>query len=307
MSNNFEIIGKVLNINKGEDFLNVNIQNRGGEQQNIKVEDISTELIIGRVYKFTGEVVYNELRDKNFNLAHVVEDLSNLDDKEQMYKYYSNFFKSAPVKLEKLTKDIESAINGMKNETIKIITSEIYKRYKDKFYTHPAGTKYHHAYIGGLAYHTATMLDIAKRLLKVYTFLDEDLLIAGVILHDIEKTNEITGVDGEYTVEGLLVGHINMIISTIDEVAKEKGLSGKEEVMCLKHLMLSHHGIPQFGSPKKPQMAEALLLWYIDTIDAKLCVVGEELKTTPHGEFTQNIFVADKSKFYKPNYTRKKK
>lgn len=303
MSNkSFEIIGKAINENKGDNFLNVNIQDRGGNQVNIKISNINEEIVIGRIYRFRGEIKYNEQKEKTYYEANDILDISYLEDKEKMYKYYENFFKLNKIDFNKIRKNIEDEIEKIKNETIKIITSEIYYEYKEKFYTHPAGVKLHHAYVGGLSYHTKTMLEAAKRMTLIYPFLNRDLLVAGVILHDIEKVNEITGVDGEYTKEGLLIGHINMLVSKIDLVASRKGLEDTEEVLCLKHMILAHHGIPQFGSPKRPQLAEALILWYVDTIDSKISVIGEELSNTIPGSFTQNIFVADRVKYYRPKF-----
>jgi 3'-5' exoribonuclease len=85
----------------------------------------------------------------------------------------------------------------------------------------------------------------------------------------------------------------------IDRVAHELGFQDTEEVLMLKHMIISHHGQYNFGSPKKPQTGEALLLWFIDTIDSKFTVLGDTLEDTADGTFTQMISVMDKMKFYK--------
>ena len=299
----FKIIGKVDNINETKLYKNVDVIDKDGQKFNIIIpKDLKIDK--SRIYEFSGSVDKKPEKDKLYFTSDKVLDITEFSDKELVYKYYSNFFEKAPVDLKKLNIDIKEEINKFKNKIIKDIVLKIYTEYEDKFITHPAGTKFHHAYIGGLLYHTHTMMEMAKKILKVYKFLDNDLLIGGVIIHDIEKVNEITGVDGEYTVEGQLLGHINMGIVKIDKVSKELGYDNTEEVLCLKHLILSHHGIPNFGSPKKPQMAEAMILWYIDTIDSKICVVGEELENTKPGEFTNPIFVADKTRMYKPKFNK---
>ncbi len=299
----FKIIGKVENINETEHYKNVDVIDKDGQKFNII---ISPDTIVEkfRVYEFLGKIDKKPEKDKLYFNASDVLDITFYKDKELMYKYYSNFFKKAPVDLKKLNIDIKDEINKFKNKVIKDIVLKIYTEYENKFISHPAGTKFHHAYIGGLLYHTHTMMEMAKKILKVYDFLDNDLLVGGVIIHDIEKVNEITGVDGEYTTEGQLIGHINMGAIKIDSIARELGYLEKEEVMCLKHLILSHHGIPNYGSPKKPQMAEAMILWYIDTIDSKICVIGEELEITKPGEFTNPVFVADKTRMYKPKFSK---
>src|SRR5690606_28018425 len=161
-------------------------------------------------------------------------------------------------------------------------------------------TKFHHAYIGGLAYHTLTMLKLVDAMLMVYDYLNKDLLYAATILHDISKVDEISGVDGEYTTEGLLLGHLVMASIEIDKAATSLGLDQTEEVLLLKHLIVSHHGQLNFGSPKKPQTGEALLLWYIDSIDSKFTELKSALESTKSGEFTQSLAVLDKMRFYKP-------
>ena len=85
----------------------------------------------------------------------------------------------------------------------------------------------------------------------------------------------------------------------IEAMAKELGYAECEEVLFLEHMLISHHGQPQFGSAKKPMTAEALVLWYIDTIDSKFRVLGEELEKTESGTYTDSIGVLDRSKFYK--------
>ena len=122
--------------------------------------------------------------------------------------------------------------------------------------------------------------------------------IAALLIH-MAKIDEISGVDGEYTKEGLLIGHLVMETVEVDEVARKLGYEGTEEALMLKHMMISHHGQLHYGSPKKPQIGEALLLWFIDTIDSKFTVLGETLDQTADGTFTQMVGVLDRMRFYK--------
>ena len=145
---------------------------------------------------------------------------------------------------------------------------------------------------------------MVDQFVNIYPFLNKDLLNGGIILHDISKIKEMTGVDGEYTKEGLLIGHIVMQTIEIFEVAKELGYQDEEEVLLLEHMIVSHHGQLNFGSPKRPQIAEALALWFFDTIDSKFSVLESEMKLTKVNDFTVNIPVIDKTRFYKHKLTK---
>ena len=158
----------------------------------------------------------------------------------------------------------------------------------------------HHAYVGGLAYHCIGMLHLAEGFIENYPYLDRSYVYAGIMLHDIGKAIELTGiVHTEYSVKGQLLGHLVLGAIEIGSAAKDLGYQDKDECMLLEHMLISHHGVPQFGSAKKPMTAEALVLWYIDTIDSKFRVLGEELSKTESGKFTDGIGVLDKSKIYK--------
>ena len=158
----------------------------------------------------------------------------------------------------------------------------------------------HHAYVGGLVHHCLSMLHLADAFIANFSYLNKDYLYAGIILHDIGKATELDGVvDTAYSLEGQLIGHLVIGAIDIANAAKELGYEGAEEVLLLKHMLISHHGLPQFGSAKKPMTPEALALWYIDTIDSKFRVLGTELEKVEKGSFTENIGVIDKMKIYK--------
>lgn len=140
----------------------------------------------------------------------------------------------------------------------------------------PAGIRNHHAYIGGLLDHVVTMLDVADRIAPLYPALNREVLMMGVFLHDIGKTRELSAdtVFG-YTDEGQLVGHIDLGVEMLTEkVQRVPDLTGepfpRELLLRLKHLIVSHHGSYEFGSPRLPMTPEAIALHYIDNLDAKL-------------------------------------
>ena len=139
----------------------------------------------------------------------------------------------------------------------------------------PAAKKFHHSYLGGLLEHTLSVCRLALLVAEHYPELNRDLLLAGAFLHDIGKVKELgaaTSID--YTDEGRLIGHLSLGVSMVDEkLAAMEDFSG-EIALRLKHLILSHHGEYEFGSPKKPAFLEAFALHLIDDLDAKMNGLG---------------------------------
>jgi 3'-5' exoribonuclease len=148
----------------------------------------------------------------------------------------------------------------------------------------PAGIRNHHAYIGGLLEHVVTLLDAAERLLPIYPELDHDLLLSGIFLHDIGKVRELSfGRAFAYSDEGQLVGHIVIGVEMLNEkVARVPDLTGEpfpgELLLRLKHMILSHHGTYEFGSPRLPMTPEAVALHYLDNFDAKVHSFSRDIR-----------------------------
>ncbi len=157
----------------------------------------------------------------------------------------------------------------------------------------PAAVRYHHAYRGGLLEHIVTMLEIAERIAPLYPQLDADLLFAGILLHDIGKLDELSYHGAfQYTDEGELVGHLVQGVELLNEKIREveeqtRRTFPKELAMRLKHMIISHHGSLEFGSPKVPRTMEALALHLIDNLDAKLAAFQEELRGEGRGSWTE--------------------
>jgi len=158
------------------------------------------------------------------------------------------------------------------------------EHFMGKFTTAPAGIKNHHAYRGGLLAHVVSLMEVCRVVAPLYPELDSDLLLLGAFLHDAGKIDELT-YDREfgYSDEGQLIGHVVMIISTVeDKVAESERLSQEkfpaELLLRLKHLIISHHGEYEFGSPKLPMTLEAIALHLLDNLDAKLYSVAQILK-----------------------------
>jgi 3'-5' exoribonuclease len=159
-----------------------------------------------------------------------------------------------------------------------------------KFMTAPAGVKNHHAYRGGLLAHVVSLMEVSRVVAPLYPELDADLLLMGAFLHDAGKIDELV-YDRElgYSDEGQLIGHVIMVLGTLeDKVAESERLSGEkfpaELLLRLKHLIVSHHGEYEFGSPKLPMTLEAIALHLLDNLDAKLYSVSQLLKEDAGGD-----------------------
>ena len=214
----------------------------------------------------------------------------------------ADFIKAAPEKGEDMYSFVIGKANAMKDDDLKAICVEFLGRNREKLLYYPAAQKNHHAELAGLLYHIKRMIVTAEKLCEVYSHLNKDLVIAGVILHDIEKVNEIEanefGIASGYSFEGQMLGHIVQGIISINKMAEELGVSNEKTVM-LEHMMLAHHYEPEFGSPKKPLFPEAEILHYIDIIDARMYDMQEALDATEPGEFSERVWTLDNRKLYK--------
>ena len=214
----------------------------------------------------------------------------------------TDFMEKAPISKEELEAEIDQTIFDMRNKNIRSIVRAFIERYNQEFFVYPAAATIHHAFISGLAYHTVTMLRIAKSLSAIYPELNKDLLYGGVILHDIGKIHEFTSAtDTTRSRNGNLLGHIPIMTSEIQEVAKALAIEkDSEEVALLQHMVLAHHGKPEWGSARTPLIQEAEILHMIDNIDAKMNTMTRMLEKTKSGEFTEKMFALDNRSFYKP-------
>ncbi|MBE6038502.1 MAG: HD domain-containing protein [Anaerofustis stercorihominis] len=196
----------------------------------------------------------------------------------------------APFPSIKMYDKIVSVLKQIEDDDIRTITLYLFESNKEKLLYYPAAKSYHHAVRGGLLYHTFTMLRGAAQLLEIYTFLNKDLVYAGVALHDIGKIKEMIsseyGAATDYSVEGNLLGHIITTICDI-ELAADKLNIRNEKVTLLKHMILSHHQLAEYGSPKPPMFAEAELVHYLDVLDARMNQFEKTVNTQGVGTFNR--------------------
>lgn len=292
-----KIIAKVNAINTSDGMYNVSV-NDTVSSFNIKVNpELGYTFKIGNVYEFN---CYRNEASERVSYTLVESRDINQFDIETKEIVLRKFYSSSPIDSKEAKTEIEKYIAKIENKVIHDITLALITKHQDEFYIYPAASRMHHAYVGGLAYHSIGMLHLADGFIENYPYLNKDYIYAGILLHDIGKTIELSGVvNTEYSLKGQLLGHLVLGAMQIEAIAKELGYSECEEVLFLEHMLISHHGQPQFGSAKKPMTAEALVLWYIDTIDSKFRVLGEELEKTESGTYTDSIGVLDRAKIYK--------
>lgn len=290
--------GRIRAINSSDGMFNLLTTLPDKTDVNIKTEQKNTDIKIGYIYKM--KVVKNTNSERNVYYLVEHEQVSKMENIEEMNMAYRLFDTTCPYDLEELRTRINVYVESIDNEIIYNITKALLDENEKAFYIFPAAQRFHHNYVGGLAYHTLGMLDLADSFLANYSYLDKDYLYAGIILHDMGKVKEFSGVENtEYKVEGQLLGHLVIGGLEIDRKALELGYQDTEEAMLLKHMVISHHGQPIYGAARKPQTPEATLLWYIDTLDSKFRVLGEVMAKVEPGTFSDQVAVMDKVKFYK--------
>lgn len=212
------------------------------------------------------------------------------------------FIKSAPEKISDMKEEVNQYVFEILNPTWNRIVRYLLKKWDKRFFEYPAGKSNHHAVRGGLAYHTVSMLRVAKAIADNYPQVDRSLLYAGCILHDMGKVLELTGPAAtQYTTEGNLIGHLVLIDEQIMLSAQELKIDlSSEDLLLLRHLVLSHHGKFEYGSPKLPALLEAELVHRIDDLDASVYAITNALQHTRPGSFTNNIMSQGGRKFYRP-------
>ena len=213
----------------------------------------------------------------------------------------------APYPAEQMHREITDAVAAMQNGTLKKVVGEMLRMAGDQLMYYPAAQRLHHAERSGLLHHTSTMLKSARAILTVYPWLDADLLLAGVIVHDLSKIREMKSDEAgnvtDYTAEGLLLGHLVRGVTQVREAARRMQVAEDDEyVLLLEHMVISHHGEAEYGSPRPPMFPEAEMLHWIDLLDARMNEMGGIVRRTPAGAFSEKIWSLDR-RVYHPRYT----
>ena len=188
-------------------------------------------------------------------------------------------------------------------DDVKAVCEEMLRRHEAAFRTIPAAKSVHHGFLSGLLMHTLNMLRLADFLSAQYAdTVNRSLLLTGTLLHDFAKEQEFTfselGLVTDYSTKGQLLGHLVMGAQEVAAIAAELDLP-EEKATLLEHLILSHHGQPEFGAAVLPQCAEAELLSLVDQIDSRMEIYREVLAPLKAGEFSQRVFALDNRRVYK--------
>ena len=215
----------------------------------------------------------------------------------------SRLVRVAPIDRAGAYADITRLVSTLEDADYRAVCEEMLCRHEDAFRTIPAAKSVHHSFLSGLLMHTYNMLRLADFLAAQYAdSVDRSLLLAGTLLHDFGKEREFTfselGLVTDYSTKGQLLGHLVMGAQETSEVAEMLGIPEEKSVL-LQHLLLSHHGEPEFGAAVLPQCAEAELLSLIDQIDSRMEIYREALAPLKSGEFSQRIFALDNRRIYK--------
>ena len=209
---------------------------------------------------------------------------------------------SAPEDPDRMLEEISQAADQIRDSDIRRITKRLLEKAGPRLRTFPAAKQMHHAYRSGLLYHTVTLLRLAKAILGVYPHLNSSLLIGGAIIHDLAKITEMDagdkGVVSDYTVDGKLIGHLVRMVAEIEIVSRELDVPSQKAVL-LEHMILSHHGQPDYGSPKPPMFPEAEVLHTIDNLDAHLAAMQDAVMRSDEGGFSERQWGLDNRQIFR--------
>lgn len=278
----------------GSPYMSLVVQDKTGSMEG-KLWDVKEEqaalAVPGTIVTIVGEVLKyrNSLQLRIHNVLPVT----------------GEFDAAAFVNVSKYSKEylkgkIDAAIASIRDDIYREISRLCIGRYEKEFYEYPAASKNHHDFLGGLATHVVAMIDLADEICLRYDVLNRDLLIAGILTHDLGKVIELSGpVLTEYTMQGKLLGHISMMQSIVYELALTQGWQDSEQITLLRHVILAHHGQYEFGSPVLPMVAEAEVLHLIDNLDARLNMFEKMNETVEAGQFSPRIFSLENRSFYR--------
>ncbi len=279
--------------NNGTSYLSISLQDKSGliEAKKWDASEFDIAIVnIGSVIHVEGDII--EYRSV---LQMKVLSVSSVD---QQKVDYTKFTISSPIPQDELIRKLKRYIDSIQNDDCLKIIKACLKRHYEAFISYPAATRNHHEFASGLLYHTVSMLDLASAIHNLYSDASRDLLLTGVILHDIGKTIELSGpIATKYTLEGKLLGHISIMVSEIRHIAESLEIHS-EVPLLLEHMILSHHGEQEFGSPVPPLTREAFILHAVDDFDAKMVMINKALEGTNEGEFSQRVMSLDGRAFY---------
>jgi 3'-5' exoribonuclease len=258
----------------GEDFLTFTLADRTGEVKAVLwegVEEAQARIAKGDYALVTGKVsLYNEaLQVTLYRIRRL--DPSEVDP--------ADFIPATERDVEKMWSELTEALALIRDPKLRELVDQLLgdEAVADGLRRSPAAKRHHHVYLGGLLEHTLSLLRLCQVVAAHYPELDRDLLLAGGLLHDIGKISELRYErEFDYSEEGRLVGHIVMAAADLDRRMRGLGFPDKLRAKVL-HLVVSHHGEQEFGSPKVPMTLEAVALHYIDMLDSRLAIARDAI------------------------------
>ena len=283
----------------GKPFLSGVLADRSGVID-LKVWDYSGPIgarpdDIGRVVKIRGQV--SEFK----GAPQLTAGRIRMADGNDQYDL-SALVPTAPIDADARVAEIERMIDSMEDREYQSVARTMLARHLDAFRSIPAAKSVHHSFLSGLLMHTSNMLRLADFLAGLYgEIIDRNLLLTGTLLHDFAKEKEFTfsglGLVTDYSLPGQLIGHLVMGAQEVQQCAESLGLP-QEKSLLLQHMILSHHGEPEFGAAVRPMFLEAEILSSLDTLDAKIYEIEQACRNVQPGEFTPRQWALDNRKLY---------
>ncbi len=285
----------------GSVFLDLHLADKSGEI-NGKIWDFREGAFLpenNSIVKIRGVISeYNGTPQLRIDRIRAKWDTDNID--------MSEIIPSADYSGEFMMRTIREKVNGFTNVSLKKLVNAVLDEYGSRMLDCPAAFRLHHAIRGGLLMHTLSIVKLCECVASIYPTVDRELLISGAILHDVCKTDEFvisqSGLVDGYTPEGTLVGHLVMGAMAIDRIAREKNID-RETAMLLEHMLISHHGEPEFGAATRPLFLEAEILSELDSLDANIYEIESCLADVAPREFSGRQWALHDRKFY--NHGRK--
>lgn len=272
----------------GSEFLFLSLQDSSGQM----VAKVMTEVNRYRLEFDAGEFVRVEGRGTVYNgqvqlVLSAIRRVNPDQDRREGFRE-EDCLLSAPRPVDEMWNELQQHLHGVRNEHIRVLLNRIVADHEADLRVWPAATHIHHAYRGGFLEHLTKMAEVGRFVAGAYGA-DWDLVLAGIVLHDIGKLQELGYDSGSasYTRDGNLVGHIALGIVMVREAIN--GIQGFPDDLRaqIEHLVASHHGLREYGSPVEPKTVEAFILAAIDDLDAKLHQVRRAIKDdSTEGEFT---------------------
>lgn len=288
---------EVKTSSKGQKYMDLTLGDKDGDVD-AKYwdyeEGVTPDFAVNTIVKVRGQL--QEYRGApQFRVSHIRAAVPSDNVRPEDYIAASEF------EPEAMYREILAMADRFKDRDLAALLKAVYEKYKPELLLYPAAVRMHHAMRGGLLYHTLSILRLCQQVAALYPSVDEDLLLTGAALHDLGKIVEMDanelGLAGQYTTEGNLLGHLVVGAMMVREVAKEIG-TPDETLMLVEHMLISHHGKPEFGAAVPPKFLEAIILSSLDDLDATIYEVCDVNENVGEREFSPRLWNFDNVRLY---------